>query len=313
VSAGPAYYLLSGTSAQPWPAPPSREAACSLLLSFQGLMVPLSTGSVPWFDAALACLSPSDRQIAYAAKHAAGDTHATIIVTYGVNLYPEPDNPYTTYVCPDYASNPAALIALVEEVILAGFIPALFMQEDQQSSTALVQIAAAALKTSSHGDLNAYVLYSPGYDGVFYGWPGGPPSITSWAALARAAGALYLAIEFNPGHIPLGNGPADYAPGGAMTGFDTLLAEFDNWPLVSDVEFQILGRLLGPAYMRPPEQPSGDDPHPPFYLATPSPRGPYYFVSFEYATYPWVRGLLTAAQVSQGRAWYHATGSTLVC
>lgn len=301
--------LCFGTPA--FPAPPSRAQVCSLKLSFQGLMAPLASGAIPWFDAALACLSPADRQTMYAVKQAAGDTHATIIVTNGIPLYPEANQPYLTYQCPNYGADWPALVAMVEEVILAGFIPALFMQEDQVNSTALVQGAAAALKSASL-DLNAYVIYSPGYDGVFYGWE--PTSlITEWAALARAAGAQYLAIEFNAGHIPLGGGPSDYAPAGPMAGFDTILAEFDNWPTLSDVEFQILGRMLGPAYIRPPQQPSGDDPHPPFYLASPSPRGPYYFVSFEYATYPWVRSELTAAQVATGRAWYQSCGSTLVC
>jgi hypothetical protein len=279
-------------------------------MSFQGLMAPLASGTIPWFDAALACLSVADRQTMYATKHAAGDTHATIIVTNGVPLYPESGNPYTTYQCPNYGAEMASLIPLVEEVITAGFIPALFMQEDQPSSTALVQAAAAALK-GAPVDLNPYVIYSPGYDGVFPEWS--PANITAWASLARAAGAQYLAIEFDAGEIPLGNGPSDYAPGGAMNGFDTLLGEFDNYPTLGDREFQILGRLLGPAYVRPPEQPTTDDPHPPFYLATPSPRGPYFFVAFEYATYPFVRSELTPAQVQQGRDWYQTCGCPLVC
>ena len=279
-------------------------------MSFQGLTAPLASGPIPWFDAALACLSPADRQTMYQVKRAAGDTHATIIVTNGVGLYPEPGNPYTNYQCPNYGADMASLIPLVEEVITAGFIPALFMQEDQPSSTALVQAAAQALAAATP-NLNPYVIYSPGYDGVFPEWS--PANISAWASLARAAGALYLAIEFDAGEIPLGNGPADYAPGGAMTNFDTLLGEFDNWPALGDREFQILGRLLGPAYVRPPQQPAGDDPHPPFYLGTPSPRGPYCVVAFEYATYDWVRGNLTAAQVQEGRAWYQACGCPLVC
>jgi hypothetical protein len=279
-------------------------------MSFQGMTAPLASGAIPWFEAALASLSPADRQIMYAVKHAAGDTHALIIVTNGVPLYPESGNPYTSYQCPNYGANMAALIPLVEEVITAGFVPALFMQEDQPSSTVLVQAAAQALAGAAV-NLNAYVIYSPGFDGVFPEWS--PANIEAWAMLARAAGAQYLAIEFDAGEIPLGNGPADYAPNGAMVNFDTLLGEFDNWPALGDREFQILGRLLGPTYVRPPEQLATDDPHPPFYLGTPSPRGPYYLVAFEYATYDWVRGNVTAAQVAQGRAWYQAAGCPLVC
>lgn len=120
-------------------------------------------------------------------------------------------------------------------------------------------------------------------------------------------------LEFSTGHIPLGNGPSDYAPGGAMVDYDVIMAEFDNWPTLGDAEFQIIGRMIGPAYVRPPQQPSGDDPHPPWYLATPSPRGAYYFIAFEYATYQWTRSQISATMVQQGRAWYLATGCLHVC
>ena len=66
------------------PAIPTRAQACSIQMSFQGLTVDLVpeaatpwvvAGPTPWFEAALAALGPVNREIVYAAKHAAGDTH----------------------------------------------------------------------------------------------------------------------------------------------------------------------------------------------------------------------------------------------
>ena len=246
MTTGDALLLLrSHPSDRPFPPVPTREQVCRIQMSFQGLTVTLAGGPIAWFEAALCCLSAADRQVVYAAKQGAGDTHALILFTAGVALYPEANQPYQAYQCPNYETHPADFVALVEEVRRAGFIPAVFFDERESESSRLMPLAIAALKTSTVRDLNQDVIFVPGFDGVFYGWA--PAQITAWGTTARSAGALYLAMEHNTAHIPLGNGPADYAPGGAMAWCDTILSEFDPWGAGGSPGDGIRGRPLSPA------------------------------------------------------------------
>jgi hypothetical protein len=261
VSLGLPTARVYGASATPvLPPMPTRAQVCGIRMSFQGLTVPvveetgypwITAGPLPWFEAALVCLGPRNRTLAYAAKHAAGDTHALICFSGGMPLYNEPNQLYQRYQAPDFEHDTAAFVALVKEVRVAGFIPAVFFNEVQSESTRLMPLAIAALKSADVRDLNQDVILVPGFDGVFYGWP--PAQITAWGHGARIAGAFYLAMEHNTAHIPLGNGPADYAPGGGMDWCDTILSEFDPWGVggsPGDAVWQIAGRLLGPAYKR---------------------------------------------------------------
>ena len=70
--------------------------------------------------------------------------------------------------------------------------------------------------------------------------------------------------------------------------YDTICGEFDSGAFNDDV-WQILGRMVRP-YFRPPEQPAGDDPNPPFILGTESDRGPFFYYIFEWCMYVAVRG-----------------------
>ena len=109
----------------------------------------------------------------------------------------------------------------------------------------------------------------------------------------------YLAIEHTPGNIPAGEGGGDYAVGGLMTTYDTMMGEYNTFH--EDSYWQIAGRMISP-YHRPPDQPAGDDPHPPFYLAPNNPRGPYFYVVFEptiAGVYEWCRGRTTQTAMKQ--------------
>lgn len=139
-----------------------------------------------------------------------------------------------------------------------------------------------------------------------YGWT--PDQIEAFGAQFRALCPTgYLAIEHSTGHIPLGEGPTDWTPTGRMKDYDVLLSEFDPDNLHQDSTWQIAGRLLGPRYRRPADQPSGDDPAPPWYLSQGSPRGPFGVCAFEYDTYNWVRGK-SATAVQANRAYLTAMG-----
>jgi hypothetical protein len=155
---------------------------------------------------------------------------------------------------------------------------------------AQLPLVTNALAGSIFGDLNLYVVKIPGWDGVFYGYT--PQHVQEFGDTARQLSpGGYVGIEHNTGHIPVGNGPADYDQGGMMTSYDLILSEFDDGTTLqgtaNDSVWQIVGRLTRP-YNRPPDQPVNDDPNPPFYLAPGSPRGPYYYGCFEFEEYSWV-------------------------
>lgn len=312
------------------PAVPTRAQVIAVHTSFQGLTVQTQQfGAMPWFEAALAWLSPADRQAVYAAKRAAGDTHCLVFIPFGPPLYDEPGQFYTRdkfgpldWTHGNTTIDPA-VIDLIVEVRRAGFIPTVFMDGDAgQAGYAIARVQlpllVQALATAPEGNLLCHVGIVPGFDGVFYGWT--PEQITAFGIQFRAlvgSGCGYLGIEHSTGHIPIGNGPADWIPGGPMETYDFLLGEFDDGRF-DDSVWQVLARTIGPAYVRAPEQPAADDSGAPyginsgnFYLRFSTPRGPMEYVVFEFWTYGWVRGA-SVAQVNQAIAYFKARGATLV-
>jgi hypothetical protein len=298
------------------PAPPSRDQAITIVTSgMQGTTIYTSQyGVLPWWDAALPWLTePSDRRAIYTSKKQLGDTHQLIQLPWGPPLYDEPDQAYS----PDRfgplnwtGSGDERLHGLVDEVVRAGLIPVVFLGGDDGERGfphAVEQLPDVVAKL---GPLMAYTVISPFWDGGWYGWTA--EHLTAFSQQFRQLGGLYLAMEFQPGRIPVGNGPPDYAWNGAMAGYDVLLQEFD-FDVHQDSTWQVAGRLLGPAYVRPPDQPHGDDPSPPWYLSHGSQRGPYGVVAFEYETYLWVRNQVSVEQIQQDRAYLSALGYPAVC
>lgn len=270
---------------------PSRESVLGVNLSFMGgLVVPSAKfGNMPWWDSAFSWCDPATRAQAYALKKAAKETHCILEVPSGASLYSEPlPNFYNpdTFGPLDWTNGLTDLTAsfdnLLEEMIDNDFNVIIEMDENFNISLQVVQLVAKRLLDLQ---LTGFCVVFPGYDGIFYGWS--PAQIQQWAAVARSINpGIMLGIEFNPGHIPLGNGEADYQLGGAMQDFDLVAAEA-NWP-ADDTSWQIIPRCYRP-YFRPPNQPSGDDPNPPFYLID-SPRGPRFFFYMEtWWPYNWVR------------------------
>ncbi len=154
-------------------------------------------------------------------------------------------------------------------------------------------------------------MEAAGFDGVFYGCT--PDQIAELGRVFRATWPDgYFGIEHDPGHIPTGEGDADWIAGGAMQNYDLVLSEFnypDDHGGANDTIWQIAGRLLGPAYRRPADQPSGDDPSPPWYLRVGTPRGPYVACAFEWwATYLWTRQQISVSDIAKQRAYLKALG-----
>lgn len=327
----------------PFPPLPSREQVCTATVGFQGLTATTADyGTFPMFGPETTTLSDADLQSYCAQIVAQGFSGAEISVSW---QYEEPG-----FLMPvpgrDLSQDLPELIRRVGVMLRVPGIKgvSVFLAGDGRSAPKnpdgsypyndpvgwtyghewlmdnLPRIVAA-FQTSPDGDLTQRVLFWPGYDGVFYGWGNEgepdlqPQRVRDFVNLFRSVCPNgYLAIEHTPGHIPTGEGDSDWITNGPLDGIDVVGSEFND-PITpnppGDQVWQIVARMVHP-YTRPPNQPSGDDPNPPFYLHDSS-RGPRFYWAYEYATYPWTRGFRTVAEVGQDRAYFTAMGVQYVC
>lgn len=312
--------LLTLTGSRRQPSPPDRMTLMRKPWHFQGLRVPID-GLTGWFDPALAWIDASKRPQVYATKDAAGD------LLYGLALsgqYNEPGQPYAQYAGVDFSKNLPALNALYDEILAGNPNRAvrLFCAGDSQGAGPGYNdpqgmtyghdwlMAFFPTLVASLGWRCRFTQFYPGFDSVFYGWD--PSQVQAFGSLVRATLSdpnIVLGIEHDVGHIPVGNGPADYAPGGMMDGYDLISSEYFCSPYLqhTDAVWQVnaRARYASDPYNRPPDQPSGDDPNPPAYFQD-SPRGPRLHECLEWATYCDVRGNCTPAGIDQDRAYLRA-------
>jgi hypothetical protein len=322
-------------STPPLPPIPSRDQVCALKVSLQGLTYHTTQyGDIPaWF---YAMLNPDDRTRARGDHAAAGDTHITIPIA---EAYKEPGTlwPDALKQGYDYSQNLDALRAICTEVITAGFFVDMPLAGDGMGDgpgyndpvgntygyewlmANLPRIVAGLQGDGTVPDLTPYILFRPGWDSCFYGWSipnevpdQQPDRVRQFGALFRSLLPNgYLAIEHTPGNIPCGEGGTDYQPGGLMRAYDTILSEFNT--VHEDSCWQVVARMV-PHYNRPSDQPSGDDPNPPFYLAPGTERGPYFYVAFEPTiggVYQWCRGNCSLEDVQAVRAYLRGLGCVL--
>jgi hypothetical protein len=309
----------------PRPDPTRDELAC-LKLSFQGLEFDTpSYGHVFWWETMSWWPNSLDRAIAYDAKRKAGDTHCTMDLT---GSYGEID-PVYDQIGADWSNNLDGLVELCREAIDQGFLIDLPMGGDGQS----VRTDGSTIHFGEYNDpvgrtygfqwlmqnfsriaeafrpIYRFVAFRLGYDGVFYGWT--PDQVVAFGKLFRSIFPDgVLVIEFNTGHIPLGEGPGyrdAYEPGGCMQDYDTILGEFDPDNVHQDSTWQILGRLIRP-YNRPSDEPAGDDERPPFLLSHPNKRGRWWFIPYEIETYNWVRGRKSRQQCIDNASYFMQMG-----
>jgi len=319
--------------------PPSRDEVIAVRAGFQGETVTTSQwGTYPVFGPETTTLNDDDLNAQCSQLASRGWTHGEIAISWQYAepgfLMPVPGADLTQNL-PELARRMVIMLQHFKVVML-------FLAGDGRSNPPnttgpwtyndpvghtygfewlmanFPRIATYLKSENPYGDLTQYTLFMPGYDGVFYGWGNDgepdlqPQRVVDFGNLFRSVLPNgYLGIEHTPGHIPVGEGDSDWVAGGRMQVYDVILSEF-FWPVTGDQVWQIVGRLIHP-YHRPADQPAGDDPNPPFYLKDPTPRGPVSYVPFEYATYPWTRGQVTAEQVLQARQYLYNMGCTNVC
>jgi hypothetical protein len=238
------YYTSSGSppsTRQTW----TREQRLGIALingrqpkiTFSGLTITTTQfGTQPWFELAYQCLAtPDDRRRAREQKRAAGDTHIILeYTTRAGSVYNESDVWLQTAVSMSAEADPAWFKGLIDEILSEGaesLVPVIVYDGDNGMAdadgypNALRQLPILAALLDGYDDS---VVYARFWDGVFYGST--PESIQ---AFGRAFRARYtnpnavLIIEHNPGHIPVGNGPADYEADGMMAEYDGIASEYD--------------------------------------------------------------------------------------
>jgi hypothetical protein len=320
--------------------PPTRDEALAIRVGFQGETVTTGEyGTFPAFGPETTTLNDSDLHSYCAQLASRGWTHGEIAISWQYAepgfLMPVPGRDLTNDL-PELCRRIVIMLQHFKAVVL-------FMAGDGMSAPRnpdgsypyndpvghtygyewlrdnFVIIANYLRSGNQYGDLTKYIVFCPGYDGVFYGWGRAgevpdqqPDRVVNFGNVVRSVlPSAYLAIEHSTGHIPVGEGGSDWVVGGRMMVYDAILSEF-NWPTTGDQVWQIVARLNRP-YNRPPDQPAGDDPNPPFYLPYPNPRGPIYYIPYEYATYQWTRNQVTVQQVQKSRQYFYDMGCHNVC
>lgn len=321
---------------KPWPPIPTRDEVCRVLIGFQGVTIQSRQyGTFPAFGPETSSLDDDDLRSYLDQVAALGWTHVEFAVSWNYQSrdysYPIPGR--------DLSQNLPELKRRIEMAIRRGLKVALFCAGDGEGSgpgyndpvgwtygrqwlMANFQRIYDAMGPTpeSDKDCRPFMVFLPGYDGTdSYAWVTAQ-NLVDWWRFARQVidrGSVgYLGQEWSAGHCQAGgewDGPATYINGPAMA-LDVILQEFPaSAPMPTgepEQVWQMMGRMVRP-YHRDPNQ--IDDPNPPYYLAQGTPRGPYYYVCYEYDTYYWVRGKISVQQIESDRRYLRARGGEIVC
>lgn len=309
--------------------PPSRYQILGGQFTLQGLRVTIDGVVFPWWSACWAWLTQDQRRQAAPQLLNAGERIILIEYPDGRALYDEGGQFYSPDKFPPFFMQPSDFVDLVGESLGYGFPAAWIFWGGDGSAAESIQQAldiTPMLGSRLGVNLNDYALQVPGWDGTWHKPKAGsgtgysPSDFAEFARVARAAGAKHLGAEHGTGYMLAGGGRGNYAPGGVMAGYDLILGEFDDEQLDVDDCWQILARYLGPAYVRPANEPAADDPAAPFGLhdgrfnfAETSERGPFLYRAFEHMLYGDVRGRYTPERVLANKRRLEAMGCTNVC
>lgn len=312
----------------PFPQAPSQSMLQFGETTAQGLTVHTSRyGDMPWWPGCWAWLDRDTRHEIAPQLLANGDEILLIMLPVGDALYDEPaPNFYTADkfgpldVTHGLTQVDPVFVGLIEEAIgelgFKGVWIALPGEAGPMESNghcqgfnrcmALRTPLIHALAASTKADLNPYCAKLLMWDGVFYGWS--QAELGEWFNTSFALDPWNLyGMEHSTAHIPDGEAVAAWQPYGNMYHCKLLLGEFNDGQF-DDTVWQILPRCMPPGtYKRPPEQPAGDDPRPPYHLV----NGCAYRV-FEYHMYDGVRGQSNAV-IQADKQKFVDMGAAHVC
>lgn len=308
---------------------------------FQGMsFVTRQYGSFPGDGGELNMLDQvQDRLDYYKVLHSVGTTAPMLI--WASDTYSEPD--FTSPVPGPqmrWVKDVKGFCDRIAEILTVGGFSAVYIPLPGDGQTAPdypygwqftmdnVASLVAAMKAYPLGDLTPYCIFGSGFDGVVWNWT--EDQVVQYGQYLRTLMPdAVLAMEFGAGIVgPWGEGKEQYpdasqwASNPKMALFDLFLQEFASPPYSNlDQIWQIVARLAAPDYVRPPDQPTDDDPQSPFrpgsgndLLSNGTPRGPYGYWLFEGDTYEWVRGRVNLTDcIAHGRYIQAAAPNHICC
>jgi hypothetical protein len=310
---------------------PTREQVCDIFCGFQGISILTKQfGWIQAFGPEVGALSDEDT-ISYCQQmRELGFTHVEIAISW---QYDELDFDYPVPGL-DLAYNLPELARRCDLIIRQGMFIKFSMSGDgisvnddpqqgeyndpqgwtygyQWAMINVERVYDFLVDYQGH-DLTRFIAFVPGYDGVFYGWgiEGEVPDLQPHRVIefGNHFRNLYpagnLLIEHSTGKIPVGESGHDWTNGGPLDAYDGLLSEYDPFNLHSDNTWQIVGRCTRP-YNRPPDQPAGDDPNPPYIIEDCS-RGKRFYIMYELLTYLWVRHEVTVQDCNNAYDYFRA-------
>jgi hypothetical protein len=191
-------------------------------------------GCQPWFEPAYQTLnSVEDRaSVRQQKRDKYRDTHIILeCFTFAGSIYDEPGVWLQAARSRSCEQEPDWFKSLIDEVVTEGdasLVPIVVYDGDNGSvghQNAMRQLPFLNALLSGYDDS---VVWARFWDGVFYGAT--PEEITTFGSTFRASHGndAVLAIEHQPGRIPVGGGQRDYTSGGAMNAYDVVVGEFDS-------------------------------------------------------------------------------------
>lgn len=308
---------------------PTRDQVCDVFCGFQGISILTKQyGWIQAFGPECGALNDEDT-ISYCQQmREFGFTHVEFAISW---RYDEPDFDYPVPGM-DLAYNLQEVARRLDLIIRQGMFIKFSMSgdglsinddpqqgeyNDPQGWTYGFQWAMNNLQRVLDGlsdyqghDLTRFCAFVPGYDGVFYGWGknGEVPDLQPQRVIdfgnhfRQIKPNGNLLIHHSTGKIPVGESGKDWTTGGPLDAYDGLMSEYDPFNLHSDNTWQIVGRCANP-YIRPPDQPAGDDPHPP-YIIEPCSRGKRFYNMYELLTYRWVRKQVSIAECNDAYDYF---------
>lgn len=302
---------------------PNREQLCTAKQTFQGLTVfSQQYGALPLFDpVALWFTGPNadaDCAAVCQAHTSVGDQILTISLS---GQYNEAGQAYQNIPGADFSNNLSDLSARLLSIVRRGLYIDLRLAgdgtaPDPAGMTYGHDWLMANFERIANGlaAVEPYIRWCPAYDAWWYGWSA--QQVKDFGTLFRnvMGQQAVLCGEFGINGPHLGNGEKDYQPGGGLYDYDLFQLELDagNAGGHNDDLWQPGARMIGPAYVRPPDQPHGDDPSPPFYLIGGTDRGPFHAQAFEDWLYYQVRNQCTIQQITDYRDYKRGVGFVLV-
>ncbi len=308
---------------------PTREQVCNIYCGFQGISILTQQfGWIPAFGPECGSLNDTDC-ISYCQQmKRLGFTHVEFDISW------QYDEPSYSYPVPglDLAYNLSEVCRRCNLIINQGMMIKFALAGDGMSVNSNpgpeqyndpfgwtygfqwlmnnIERILIELKNYPVRDLTKWIIFVPGYDGVFYGWSinGEVPDLQPQRVIDfgnKFRSILpkgYLGLEHSTGKIPVGEDGLDWKTNGPLDSYDTCLSEFDPFNLHSDNTWQIVARLTRP-YNRPSDQPNGDDPNPPYIIEDCS-RGPRFYIMYELLTYLWVRNLVSIEECNNAYDYF---------